>query len=259
MNLIIKIIKSISYRISRKLLMFSEPKEHPDFCIKSLINNLPINLILDIGANKGQFRNLIRSSGYKKLIISFEPLLDANNFLRQRSKKDNFWIIWDNIAIGDSLKRQKLFKTKNSVSSSILPPMGLKENEQINKKYNKGTEIVDSYEVKVATLDSLSKEIKKIAKSFYSDLFIHLKIDVEGYEVFVLNGAEKFLNQVSSISIEISLDPLNKDAFTYDYVIKYLESKGFMLWSIDRGFTSEIGKCYQIDTLFIRKNLVNNL
>lgn len=251
-----RIIKSLSYRLSRKLLKFSLPVEYPDYCIKKLLQNLSINLIIDVGANKGQFRDLVRDAGYKNLIISFEPLLDAYKILKKKSVKDKFWIIWENIALGDSIKTERFHKTRNSVSSSIFPPLGIKDSNTSSGKYLKDIEIVDFYDVKVVTLDSIAKSIKEIAKGFYNNLSIHLKIDVEGYEKLVLLGSENFLSDVLSISLELSLQPLNKNASTYDEIVSYLKEKGFSIWSIDRGYTSERGRCYQIDLIFIREELL---
>ena len=42
--------------------------------LNNLITKLDINLIFDVGANEGQFAKKIIESGYKRNIISFEPL-----------------------------------------------------------------------------------------------------------------------------------------------------------------------------------------
>ena len=144
---ITRILKSFSYRISRRLLNFSLPVEYPDYCIKKLLQNLSINLIIDVGANKGQFRDLVRDAGYKNLLISFEPLVDAYKILKNKSVKDKLWIIWENIALGDSIKTERFHQTRNSVSSSIFPPLRNKDNNKSSDKYLKDTEIIDCCDV----------------------------------------------------------------------------------------------------------------
>lgn len=65
-----------------------------------LIFNNKINLILDVGANQGQFALNMRKLGYKEKIISFEPLSSAYNILYNHSLKDDNWIAL-NFALGN--------------------------------------------------------------------------------------------------------------------------------------------------------------
>ena len=44
-----------------------------------------IDLILDVGANEGQFAQGVRDHGYRKDIISFEPLSNAHSVLLKKS------------------------------------------------------------------------------------------------------------------------------------------------------------------------------
>ena len=57
-------------------------KRYPEMDIKrrmKLISLKEIDLIIDVGANIGQYATLIREYGYKGRISSFEPLLAVIN------------------------------------------------------------------------------------------------------------------------------------------------------------------------------------
>ena len=43
----------------------------------NFLESKSVSLVLDVGANVGQWANEIRDSGYKQKIISFEPLSSA--------------------------------------------------------------------------------------------------------------------------------------------------------------------------------------
>jgi hypothetical protein len=42
-------------------------------CLKALLDQLRINCVIDVGANRGQFALHLRRTGYYDPIISFEP------------------------------------------------------------------------------------------------------------------------------------------------------------------------------------------
>ena len=56
-----------------------------------IIKYLDIDLILDVGANKGQFAKCLRVGGYSGRIKSYEPLESAYNKLKKSAKKEKNW------------------------------------------------------------------------------------------------------------------------------------------------------------------------
>jgi hypothetical protein len=55
------------------------------------VDRLEIDLIIDVGANEGQFSEEIRVGGYSGRIISFEPTTEAHSRLLKRSQRDPLW------------------------------------------------------------------------------------------------------------------------------------------------------------------------
>ena len=80
-----------------------------------------IDLVIDIGANEGQFAKELRAGGYSGRIVSFEPLSAAHRRLLQESNRDSAWHVHPRCALGDRLGEIELNISGNSVSSSILP------------------------------------------------------------------------------------------------------------------------------------------
>jgi len=80
-----------------------------------------------------------------------------------------------------------------------------------------------------------------------------LKIDTQGYEWQVLNGACAILPRLKGILCELSLIPLYEGQRLWLDIIYDLQSKGFTLWSIQRGFTDQRdGRTLQVDATFFR-------
>jgi hypothetical protein len=59
-----------------------------------------------------------------------------------------------------------------------------------------------------------------------------LKLDVQGYELEVLKGAEKALRQMSAILIEVNFIDIHKGAPLIDELVLFLRDKGFVAYDI---------------------------
>ena len=65
----------------------------------NILNFFDIDLVLDVGGNIGQTRDELRRFGYRKKILSFEPLKKEHNILKKRSLNDNYWSVYSRCAI----------------------------------------------------------------------------------------------------------------------------------------------------------------
>ena len=212
------------------------------YIVRTLIY-FKIDLVLDVGANTGQFSEKIIKFGYKKKIISFEPMSEAYRELSLKSKKIKNWQIYDRVGFGKKKSIKTLNISKNSVSSSILEISKNKLNQEPNAKFIKKEKI---------NLISLNDLLKK---KIYKKKRIFLKIDTQGYEKQIIIGASKVLNRIHCIMLEVSITPLYKGEVNYLNIIEFMKKKGFYVWAIERGFSNKkIGKVNQIDVIFINKN-----
>ena len=87
----------------------------------SSLRKFEIDLVLDVGANKGQFASEIRHCGYAGRIVSFEPLSQAHGELLQSSAGDPMWDTYPRCALGDHDGEAEINIAGNSHSSSIMP------------------------------------------------------------------------------------------------------------------------------------------
>src|SRR5690242_19513073 len=88
-----------------------------------MINSLrvhDINLVLDVGANTGQFGQNLRALGYTGHIVSFEPLSGAHRVLVKTASRDKKWSVPQKVAIGGHSGTVEIHVSANSVSSSVL-------------------------------------------------------------------------------------------------------------------------------------------
>jgi hypothetical protein len=80
---------------------------------------------------------------------------------------------------------------------------------------------------------------------------VFLKVDVQGYELFVLQGALQALRQVRVVELELSFAPLYQGAPVFDEMMKYMEEHGFALVSLNHVFSDpKSDRLLQVDGIF---------
>ena len=109
----------------------------------SILGNLQIGLVIDAGANEGQWAKRLRGNGYKAQIVSFEP---SNSFeiLKRVSKHDLAWDC-ENVGLSESNGSVPMFSASNNnlSSSLLLPPKEiLTQGFNINFSSGKSVQII---------------------------------------------------------------------------------------------------------------------
>lgn len=218
------------------------PASHPTTQLLSALNYVKANIVFDVGSNIGQFSQELRSVGYVGKIISFEPLTSAHASLCQAAKHDPRWVVHPRTAVGDTNGEVMINIAGNSVSSSVLPMLEAHSSAAVNSAY------ISSEIASLVRLDSVSGQYLD------SSSRVFLKIDTQGYEWQVLNGAEELLKITYGIMLEMSLTPLYGNQYLWLDTIRRLEALGFTLWSVQSGFTDmRTGRTLQVDGIFLRE------
>jgi FkbM family methyltransferase len=230
-----KIMQSIGYQITKY------PEINLDLKRRMLLlNKFKINKIFDVGANIGQYALDIRKVGFDGEIISIEPLTAAYLELEKVSSQDSKWHLL-NIALGNENKETIINIAANSVSSSIREMLPAHKNSAPYSAY------ISQEKVTIKKLDTIFEDYYK------ENDIVFLKIDTQGYERNVIDGAENSLIKIKGIQIEMSLIPLYKGEMLFPFWLEYLKVKGFELFSLENGFFDEkSGQLLQVDGLFFK-------
>lgn len=210
----------------------------------SLLEQLGIDLVADIGANIGQYAMELIKSGFKARIISFEPLGDIYDKLVNNSSKYPQWTVYDRCAIGNESGQVEINVSKNYESSSIYNVLDK------SIKAEPLTRFVKKETVRIARLADILK--------YPPESKIHLKIDVQGFEEQVLSGAEEMFGSVSSIELEISLLPLYEGALSPQVLLNKLAGYGYSPVFYTSVFDdSKTGGILQLNGFFVKNSLLN--
>lgn len=200
-----------------------------------------IDCVLDVGANVGQFATELRSTGYTGRIISFEPQGDAHAQLVAAARVDPLWDVAPRAAVGSAPGEIEMNISENSVSSSALPILAAHTASAPQSRY------VRSERVPVIRLDDC------ILVDRTQRLF--LKVDTQGFEQHVLDGAHGILEVARGVQLETSLAPLYEGQADFHALIGQLRTMGFAPWYIDPAFQDrDTGRLLQADLTMFRLN-----
>ncbi len=216
----------------------------PELRTAMLVKGMGINLVLDVGANTGQFAESLYDFGYTGRLISFEPTKAAYELLKKRAENYPAWEVAARAAIGDSDGKVIMHISDDDVFSSAL------EIDDQYTSHNPKARIIGKEEVPLHRLDSIYKQYT----TGIDKAVILLKVDTQGFEKQVLDGAEELVAQVKGIKIEIPLYPIYKGtAFSFYDIIAYMQERGFQPYSIQvEGVDLPTGRVNTIDGLFFR-------
>ena len=194
--------------------------------------------IVDIGANRGQFALAARACCEGARIISFEPLAGPSQVFREIFAKDAKTSLHQ-LAIGP-VARDAVMHVSSADDSSSLLPIG-----ELQVELFPGTEEVRTTDVRVATLQDFVKAADLIQPSL-------LKIDVQGYELAVLEGCGPLLEEFSFVYVECSFVELYSGQAVANEIVDWLHLRGFSLTSVHNISYGPVGMAIQADFLFRR-------
>jgi FkbM family methyltransferase len=206
------------------------------------LRSLRIANVLDVGANLGQFATRTRADGFDGPIVSFEPLTAALPALRRAAAADGSWQV-HGVALGAEDGERTINIAANSWSSSLLEalPETLAAEPMIGA--------VAQETIMVRRLDTIWPEIApRLAPGPTL-----LKIDTQGFEGAVLDGAAATLTQVDAVLMECALVPSYAGAPPMEAMIARLRSAGFSpVWLQPGWGDGATGQVFECDMLFAR-------
>ncbi len=182
--------------------------------LAQLLERNRIDLVLDVGANDGQFASRLRAIGYSGRICSFEPVSKCYATLAASAARDSKWSVYKT-AMGRAPGTATINIFEASDLSSFLKPNAFGPSAFEKMK------IEASEEVPVQTLDAFMKEhVAPEARVF-------LKMDTQGFDLEVFAGLQDRIGQVAGIVSELSLTPIYEGMPDFLQALAEFRRRGF--------------------------------
>lgn len=217
-----------------------QPERDVDRRRTRFLREQDVGVVIDGGANTGQWAIDLRCAGYPGLIVSFEPVKDAFEKLDAAAAGDLRWRCV-RAALGETDAAAPMHVAGNSLSSSFL------DMEPAHVSAAPESAYVRLDTVQVVRLDTVVPTLAP------AESILALKLDLQGTEAAALSGAAGILPRVRLIECELSLVPLYRGQKLYPEMIDLLAGLGFCLVSQSEGMIDpSSGRLMQIDAIFVR-------
>ena len=199
---------------------------------------LKINVFLDVGANRGFFSKHLRESGYRGRIISFEPIPADIERIKALAVNDPLWEVCG-CALGNESGTKDFYLNERSGEtnmSSFLP-------------YKGETKIKHPVSVQIRRLDDILPPLIETIASPQ----IFLKMDTQGFDSQVLDGASGILNLVMGLQSEVSVLPLYEGMPHYTESLARYEKLGFSLVDLFVVNRTPDGRVVEYDCVMVKR------
>ena len=207
-----------------------------------LLERYGVQTVLDVGANVGQFAKRIIAAGYPDRIISFEPVSTSHSMLLKNAEDYEQWQVARRCALGGERRKVMVNIAGNSESSSLLPMLERHVRALPISKY------LGAEETELARIDDVLQEY--LAPD--EDKSLALKMDVQGFEGEVLDGASRTLKNIKLIYTEMSLCPLYDREVPFFDLYSRIIKLGFRCVGISPGFLDPTTwEVLQVDATFV--------
>ena len=200
----------------------------------------PITLI-DIGASEGAFtQSLCQFCGVgKALLVEIQP--KRCDQLRKRFPDPSFQVVCGAAGVREEDRVVDILAW--DYSTSLLSIDRTDRNAVGANDYS----VRERIKTRVRSLDRLCDEF---GFNYAIDL---LKLDVQGAEGMVLEGARETLRRVRSVWTEVSFRPLYEESSTFRDVYDFFRRAGFHLIALEDAYRANDGELLQADALFVRE------
>ena len=239
-------VAHVGYSLSRRISGI-EPAvtDQANSLGKCLVGSEPC--VIDIGANVGQFAHSIFELAPAARVLSIDPIPSNVEACQQRfSGKPGYRAV--QAAVGRQSGPNVTFKVHPySQASSMLPPSSAAR-QSFRSLDGEMTEI----STPMFALDDLMR-----SQSGFETVHL-LKIDVEGFEAQVLEGANETLSRSRALLVETQVVAMNEGAELFDQICYLARKAGFRFDSIQGEVRDVFGNLLMMDLLFVRVSRADN-
>ena len=188
-----------------------------DTHLEVLLAHLDIDVVVDVGANTGQYARRLRDIGFAGRIVSYEPLSALRAELEHTAVADPDWVVRP-VALGSAPGEAVLRMSPDTSWSSIKGFTDYGKSRFPSQDRDAKPETVE-----VARLDADLPEV--LADLDAPNVF--LKLDTQGFDLEVFDGASGVMEMIAGLQAEVAFLSIYADTPRFAEAIARYEAAGF--------------------------------
>ena len=213
--------------------------------LQQLFAQQQIDAVFDVGANRGQYYRFLRYEvGFRGAIVSFEPIAALSAELAAQARHDPLWQV-ESCALGAVDERRELNVMARHSFSSLLKPDASATAEFADKNVVAHVEPIE-----VKCLDGI---YAALAQRFGFSR-VYLKLDTQGHDLAVIDGARACLANVRGLQSELSFVPIYAGMPSWDESVSTIVAAGFSVSAFFPVSNASDLRLIEADGIFIRSS-----
>jgi FkbM family methyltransferase len=238
-----RLINVLLGRLGRRFVSWPIPKGIVgDSHIAELLARHPVNVLIDVGAHRGETGLRFRRLGFQGRMASFEPHRSSFVALTEAACRDSNWRTFQ-AALGDESGTAVLHSANSTLLSSL-------HEASERGRVHFGDDLAAADEtVRVERLDDAAASVF----DGINDPIVYLKIDTQGHDLAVVRGARSTLRYVRVLQMEAAVRPIYEGAPTFAEVYDEAVAAGFALTAFVPGSRDKALAVNEMDAFFVRR------
>ena len=208
-----------------------------------MLRPLQPRVIYDIGANVGTWTLLAKTFFPQAEIQAFEPLADHVERFRANTRAlSNVYL--HTVCLGSSRGEASMRVANKSDASSLLPMTDI-------ARHKWSLSEVGEVMVPMLPLDDAREDLGLAAPAL-------IKLDIQGFELEALRGAQTTLESTSAVLCEICFEEYYHGQCSFEDVTAFLSARGFCVFALSR--VTDLGRPLSVaDVLYVRRDATARL
>lgn len=234
-------ILDLAYRQKELCVCDVGEREFLHYALKNILNDCPSPILLDVGANKGDYTAWLVAAFPHARVHGFEPNPETFQLYSSRFKENN-QVIAHQLGLSNTIGISTIYAYSNDHTTGHASL----ERGVLSESNNS----IESISCRIETLDHLAETENELTKPLF------IKLDIEGFERHALEGAKRILTKGMLRAVQFEFNSMNIQtrAFLRDfYEILGSDYQFFRLNS--RGMEA-LGNYSTKNEIFIYQNIV---
>ena len=211
--------------------------------LKRFLSEFEIDCVFDVGANSGQYAEMLREIGYRGAIVSFEPIPSLAADMRKKAQRDGKWFI-EECALDDA-ERIVPFKIMNSSQFSSLKDPSHQETALFIDQ-NAVAETIDLQTVRLERWYAVYRDRIRFNRAF-------LKMDTQGNDIAVARSAGSYLSKFVGLQSELAIKKIYASSENYRTALDFYTDAGFELSALVPNNYGHFPVLVEIDCIMYNK------